>query len=156
MQDDGNSLLPTPKRIPWNKGKLTGPMTIDEQADQKFGQSGSPLEVLLAFGKLGVTCFGGPIAHIGYFREEFVVRRAWKSVPESYRSQHAHIRLARIHQVIGDRSHAADRDHRGLLASILDAVVMRRARDPPHEAARRHWNRVVRLEVFPARHPPRA
>ena len=24
MQDDGNSLLPTPKRIPWNKGKLTG------------------------------------------------------------------------------------------------------------------------------------
>ena len=22
MQDDGNSLLPTPKRIPWNKGKL--------------------------------------------------------------------------------------------------------------------------------------
>ena len=33
---------------------------------------GSPLQVLLAFLKLGVTCFGGPIAHIGYFREEFV------------------------------------------------------------------------------------
>ena len=40
-------------------------------------QSGSPLEVLFAFGKLGVTCFGGPIAHIGYFRDEFVVRRRW-------------------------------------------------------------------------------
>src|SRR5450759_3565030 len=52
-------------------------MTIDEQADQKFGQSGSPLEVLLAFGKLGVPCFGGPIAPIGYFIEEFVVRRSW-------------------------------------------------------------------------------
>jgi chromate transporter len=26
---------------------------------------------------LGVTCFGGPIAHIGYFHEEFVVRRRW-------------------------------------------------------------------------------
>ena len=52
-------------------------MTIDKQAHQRFGQSGSPLEVLLAFGKLGVTCFGGPIAHIGYFREEFVVRRRW-------------------------------------------------------------------------------
>jgi putative chromate ion transporter len=52
-------------------------MTIDKQAHQSFGQSGSPLEVLLAFGKLGVTCFGGPIAHIGYFREEFVVRRRW-------------------------------------------------------------------------------
>ncbi len=38
---------------------------------------GSPLEVLLVFFKLGVSCFGGPIAHIGYFREEFVVRRRW-------------------------------------------------------------------------------
>jgi chromate transporter len=37
----------------------------------------SPLEVLLAFLKLGVTSFGGPIAHIGYFRQEFVVRRRW-------------------------------------------------------------------------------
>jgi len=40
-------------------------------------RAGSPLEVLLAFLKLGVSCFGGPIAHIGYFREEFVVRRRW-------------------------------------------------------------------------------
>lgn len=40
-------------------------------------RSGSPWEVLLAFGKLGVSCFGGPIAHIGYFRDEFVVRRRW-------------------------------------------------------------------------------
>ena len=39
--------------------------------------AGSPLEVLRAFAKLGVSCFGGPIAHIGYFREEFVVRRRW-------------------------------------------------------------------------------
>jgi chromate transporter len=37
----------------------------------------SPLEVLIAFLKLGVSSFGGPIAHIGYFREEFVVRRQW-------------------------------------------------------------------------------
>ena len=29
------------------------------------------------FFKLGLSCFGGPIAHIGYFREEFVVRRCW-------------------------------------------------------------------------------
>ena len=40
-------------------------------------ERGSSLEVLFAFLKLGVTCFGGPIAHIGYFREEFVVRRKW-------------------------------------------------------------------------------
>ncbi len=38
---------------------------------------GSPLEVLRVFLTLGVSCFGGPIAHIGYFREEFVVRRRW-------------------------------------------------------------------------------
>ena len=41
------------------------------------GHAGSSLEVLLVFLKLGVSCFGGPIAHIGYFREEFVVRRRW-------------------------------------------------------------------------------
>ncbi len=38
---------------------------------------GSPLEVLRVFLKLGVSSFGGPIAHVGYFREEFVVRRRW-------------------------------------------------------------------------------
>jgi len=42
-----------------------------------FRHTGSPLEVLLVFFKLGLSCFGGPIAHIGYFREEFVVRRRW-------------------------------------------------------------------------------
>src|SRR5512135_3288108 len=41
------------------------------------GLAGSPLEVLRIFAKLGLTCFGGPIAHIGYFRDEFVVRRKW-------------------------------------------------------------------------------
>ena len=39
--------------------------------------AGSPLEVLRIFAKLGFSCFGGPIAHIGYFRDEFVVRRKW-------------------------------------------------------------------------------
>src|SRR5258708_6033290 len=40
-------------------------------------QSHSPLEVLRVFLKLGLSSFGGPVAHIGYFREEFVVRRRW-------------------------------------------------------------------------------
>ncbi len=40
-------------------------------------RAGSPFEVLLVFLKLGLSCFGGPIAHIGYFRDEFVVRRRW-------------------------------------------------------------------------------
>ena len=38
---------------------------------------GSIWEVLLVATRLGLTSFGGPIAHIGYFREEYVVRRAW-------------------------------------------------------------------------------
>lgn len=35
------------------------------------------LEVTLAFLKLGATAFGGPAAHIGMFRHEFVQRRKW-------------------------------------------------------------------------------
>src|SRR5262249_28224770 len=38
---------------------------------------GNALEVLRVFLKLGLSSFGGPIAHIGYFREEFVPRRRW-------------------------------------------------------------------------------
>jgi chromate transporter len=38
---------------------------------------GSPLEVLRVFLKLGLTSFGGPVAHLGYFRREFVERRGW-------------------------------------------------------------------------------
>ena len=37
----------------------------------------SPLEILLVFLRLGCTSFGGPIAHLGYFRAEFVERRKW-------------------------------------------------------------------------------
>lgn len=38
---------------------------------------GSASEVLFAFLKLGLTSFGGPVAHLGYFRDAFVVRRQW-------------------------------------------------------------------------------
>jgi len=34
-------------------------------------------DVFLTFLKLGLTSFGGPIAHLGYFRDELVVRRKW-------------------------------------------------------------------------------
>jgi chromate transporter len=42
---------------------------------------GSWAEVLRAFLKLGLTSFGGPVAHLGYFRAEFVARRAWLAEP---------------------------------------------------------------------------
>jgi chromate transporter len=35
------------------------------------------LEVLGVSTRLGLTSFGGPIAHLGYFRDEYVVRRRW-------------------------------------------------------------------------------
>ena len=41
--------------------------------------AGTPVEVFTTFLKLGLTSFGGPIAHLGYFREELVNRRAWLS-----------------------------------------------------------------------------
>lgn len=41
------------------------------------GRAAAALEVLLAFLRLGLTSFGGPVAHLGYFRTEFVERRRW-------------------------------------------------------------------------------
>ncbi|KRR08894.1 chromate transporter [Bradyrhizobium jicamae] len=41
--------------------------------------AGSIAEIFGAFLKLGLTSFGGPIAHLGYFRTEFVERRKWLS-----------------------------------------------------------------------------
>ena len=41
------------------------------------GQSDGAWQVFMAFLKLGLTSFGGPIAHLGYFRTEFVERRRW-------------------------------------------------------------------------------
>ena len=52
----------------------TPPATTDAKHPR-----GSALEVLAIFLRLGLTSFGGPIAHLGYFRTEFVARRRWLS-----------------------------------------------------------------------------
>lgn len=44
---------------------------------------GSPVEVFRVFLKLGLTAFGGPVAHLGFFRDELVTRRRWIT-EESY------------------------------------------------------------------------
>lgn len=54
-------------------------MQLDSSCDAPSPPSGSPGEVFAAFLKLGLTAFGGPIAHLGYFRAEFVTRRRWLS-----------------------------------------------------------------------------
>ncbi|MYM84456.1 chromate efflux transporter [Duganella sp. FT50W] len=41
----------------------------------------SSVDIFLAFLRLGLTSFGGPVAHLGYFREEFVHRRRWLGEP---------------------------------------------------------------------------
>ncbi|REJ37786.1 MAG: ChrA protein [Bacillota bacterium] len=43
---------------------------------QRRGLAGT-LEILLAALRLGLTSFGGPVAHLAYFREEYVARRRW-------------------------------------------------------------------------------
>ncbi|QVM94497.1 chromate efflux transporter [Pseudomonas sp. SORT22] len=39
----------------------------------------TPWQVFLIFLRLGLTSFGGPVAHLGFFRQEFVSRRRWLS-----------------------------------------------------------------------------
>lgn len=41
----------------------------------------SALDVFWVFLRLGLTSFGGPVAHLSYFRDEFVVRRRWLDGP---------------------------------------------------------------------------
>ena len=52
-------------------------MTPALEAGETTGHPGSALEVLRVFTKLGLTSFGGPVAHLGFFRTEFVQRRRW-------------------------------------------------------------------------------
>ena len=45
--------------------------------ERPAGAAGTWSETFVVFLKLGLTSFGGPIAHLGYFRDELVVRRRW-------------------------------------------------------------------------------
>lgn len=54
-------------------------MNRSAQGEQRGPGPGSPGEVFAVFLKLGCTAFGGPIAHLGYFRKELVERRRWVS-----------------------------------------------------------------------------
>jgi len=52
-------------------------MRASEASSKASPKAGSAFEVFKIFLMLGCTSFGGPIAHLGYFREEFVARRKW-------------------------------------------------------------------------------
>jgi len=51
--------------------------TYTTEENAHIAPQGTFLEVLKVFAKLGVSSFGGPVAHLGYFRQEIVVRRKW-------------------------------------------------------------------------------
>lgn len=52
-------------------------MTAASDGEAASTESSSVGEVFAVFLKLGLTSFGGPIAHLGYFRDELVTRRRW-------------------------------------------------------------------------------
>lgn len=67
---------------------MSNPTVKNDQASvPKSEENGASLpaggvglwQVFLIFLRLGLTSFGGPVAHISYFREEFVARRKWLS-----------------------------------------------------------------------------
>ncbi len=52
-------------------------MNDETRSSTPAARIGNWPEVLAVFLRLGLTSFGGPIAHLGYFREELVARRKW-------------------------------------------------------------------------------
>jgi chromate transporter len=50
---------------------------MEASSTQRVSARASVIGIFSIFLKLGFTSFGGPIAHIGYFRHEFVERRRW-------------------------------------------------------------------------------
>ena len=58
---------------------MSQPVPSDKTAVAAAPAHANYLEIFLIFLRLGLTSFGGPIAHLGYFRQEFVERRKWIS-----------------------------------------------------------------------------
>ena len=77
--DDSGAKRPEVKREASSSGRSTGRQPVRT--------------VFLAFLALGLTSFGGPVAHIGYFREAFVVRRRWMD-------EHAYADLVALCQML--------------------------------------------------------
>src|ERR1700680_5278945 len=61
----------------WNLSTIRAMQEPSSSPANAATRSGSTAEVFAAFLRLGLTSFGGPIAHLGYFHKEFVIRRKW-------------------------------------------------------------------------------
>jgi chromate transporter len=53
------------------------PLSAFRASEGAMRRPDSLLAIFRAFLRLGFTSFGGPVAHLGYFRTEFVTRRRW-------------------------------------------------------------------------------
>jgi len=60
---------------------------------ERTTRAGTWVEVFAAFLRLGLTSFGGPIAHLGYFRQDIVERRGWLD-------EHAYLDLVALCQFL--------------------------------------------------------
>jgi hypothetical protein len=72
------------------------------------------------------------------------------------RSELAPARLGRVHQLELDGCDSEKTIDGRLVCLLLDPVVVRGPRYAPDGSSRGNWNRVVRIEVGAAVHPPRA
>jgi chromate transporter len=70
-----------PENYPGSPAGINHPPTdnVAGESRQEDSVRGNPLEVFLVFLRLGLTAFGGPIAHLGYFQREIIERRKWIS-----------------------------------------------------------------------------
>ncbi len=76
MTDRPEDAHPRPDDAP-ERGEPGSGDTSPHEASAPARPRGTALEVLREFTVLGLTSFGGPVAHLGYFRERLVVRRRW-------------------------------------------------------------------------------
>src|SRR5262245_21651346 len=75
----GHDPRPVRRRMAETRGASDEPPRREVAARRDPGGAPDvrPLEVLAAFLKLGCLSFGGPIAHLGYFRAELIEKRRW-------------------------------------------------------------------------------
>ena len=72
---------------------MTNPAETTLKKENPGAERSSSFEVFAAFLRLGCTAFGGPIAHLGFFQNEFVTRRKWLD-------QHAYADLVALCQFL--------------------------------------------------------
>ena len=67
------------ENLPGSHAVINHPPTENVAAESRQADPmhGKPSEVFQTFLKIGLTAFGGPIAHLGYFEREIIERRKW-------------------------------------------------------------------------------